>query len=134
MATATHAEMHAEHRNWSTEHAMWRDEIQLWREELQKARSELSSLEAILRDHEQALDAHLETISEHEAAEHEHEQALAAYRSESADEKLVRMAPIHESEAKRHRQQRDAHERVKKHQHTLMARWSLLLKALREAM
>jgi hypothetical protein len=74
-------------------------------------------------------------VRSHEGELREHEEALARYEQGGpGEERLIGMARHHNAEAARHARQRDAHERAKKHQHTVMARWSLLLRALGEAM
>ena len=133
--TSIHAAMHSEHRHWGGDLAAWRDDIDLWQHEIEKALGDLEGLERALRGHAKALRDHAEQVRSHEEELREHEEALARYEQGGpGEERLIAMARHHQAEAARHARQRDAHERVKKHQHTVMDRWSLLLRALGEAM
>ncbi len=133
--SSSHAAMHSDHRHWGCEIAAWRDDVGLWQHEIDKALSDLAGLERTLRGHAEALRGHAEQIRSHEEELREHEEALARYEHGGpGEEKLIGMALYHNAEAALHDRQREAHERIKKHQHTVLARWSLLLRALGEAM
>lgn len=134
MSISTNAEMHAEHRLWSSEHAMWRDDIELWRKEHQQVLADLTRLVQVLKTHDHALAAHLSDINTHQAAEQTHERALAGSSPGNATENLAEMAAKHQAEAYHHRQQREAHERIKKHHHSVIARCSMLFKAIPDPM
>lgn len=134
MASPMRETMHTEHRFSKSEHAMWHEDARLWREEIQRAMADLGRFEEIRREHKRTLDAHVEAIRTHEARQLEHEGALAAPESGTPSGELDRLASIHQAEADHHRQQRDAHERTKRHHHNRIARWSLLTRALEEPM
>jgi hypothetical protein len=129
MATA-HLEMHSEHRQWLSDNALWRDEAVLWQNEIDNALKEMKKLEDALRDHRKELNNHLATISAEEKIVAEHECALADFEKGGPGDSLVSMARTHKQTADNHSQQRQAHERLKKHHHTVIAYWSLLLKSL----
>jgi chromosome segregation ATPase len=133
--SSTHAAMHSDHRHWGCEIANWCDDVGVWRHEIEKALADLAGLERILRAHVGALRDHAEQIRSHEQDLTEHEEALARYEQGGpGEERLIGLALHHNAEAAHHDRQREAHERIKKHQHTVLARWSLLLRALSEAM
>jgi hypothetical protein len=60
----------------------------------------------------------------------EHEHALAEFERGGPGDELLVMAKSHKENAEQHAQQREGHERLKKRHHTVVAHWSLLLKAL----
>jgi septal ring factor EnvC (AmiA/AmiB activator) len=104
----------------------WRPE-----DELKTAVSDLKRLESALRAQQATLEAHRRAVAAHERHLAGHEHALAEFeRGAAANNDLLTMAKDHRQEVPRHAQQREAHERLKRRQHTLMAHWSLLLKAL----
>lgn len=135
MGTNSRSTMHAEHVLWDFEHSTWSSEAEAWRREVGKAIAELQDIRAMLEDHEGALDAHLDAIAKHQQSEQEHKEALETDEilsgSSSCDDP---MADVHSRESNRHRQQREAHERMKCHQHTIMTTWSIMMEALRRAM
>ncbi len=131
MTAETHTAMHAEHGRWRDEVGLWKDEIDVWEDELKKAVADLKRLELALRAQQATLEAHWRGVAAHEGHLDGHEHALAEFeRGGPGSNDLLTMAKDHRHEAPRHAQQREAHERVKRAQHTLMAHWSLLLKAL----
>lgn len=130
MSDNIHADMHIDHRHWLSEHAMWREDIELWRKEIRQACKDLKGVSAVLDEHDKALQAHTEAIAGHEQSLTDHESALADYERGGQGDKLVVMAKDHKKSASRYEQQRDAHERIKKHHHTIIAQLSMLLKAL----
>jgi hypothetical protein len=134
MSGNVHAAMHAEHKQWANEAALWRDDVGVWLEEIRSALADLGRLEAILRQHEKALKSHAAAVRLHEQGQKRHEHLLAEHERGGTEEQLVALSKAHLQEAARQAEQRGAHERVKKHQHTVMARWALLLRALGEAM
>jgi hypothetical protein len=125
--------MHHEHRQWLSENDLWRCDIGSWQEELRRAVVGLKEIEAALKEHETALQTHAAAIRlrEQELATHEH--ALAEYERGEAGAELLGLARTHKAEAAKHAQQRDAHERIKRHHHEVIAKMSLLHKALAKA-
>ena len=113
---------------------MWRDDIELWLKECQHVLVDLGRVREALQSHELAINAHFAAVQKHETAEQTHEQLLAGSTPGSARENLAEMAAEHQVEASHHQLQREAHERIKKHHHTMIARCSLLLKATQDSM
>lgn len=134
MAAPTQSEMHAEHSLWSNEHSKWRDDIKLGREEHQKMMAGSNQIEEFLSKHERALETYRAALERHEVNEKEHEEAFAAQVPGVENKNLDRLASLHHTEAEHHRRQCEAHEEMKKYQHMVVDRWSLLFKGLQEAM
>jgi hypothetical protein len=133
MTNATNAKMHDDHRLWNSEHSMWMDDIQLWRNEHTKMLTEFQNVHELLQQHQVALESHCEAIQNHEKADGEHELELAGQESGAKPTIGDQMTKTHLSTAKCHAQQREDHERIKRHHHSVIARWSLLLKGMRES-
>lgn len=130
MNVVDHAQMHRDHCQLRSEDDLWRLEIAAWQRELQAAVEDLSKLEAALKDHEKALQVHAGAIRicECEAGEHEH--ALAAFEKGGGGEELIDMAKAHQAEISQHELRRGVHERIKRHHHSMMAQWNMLVKAI----
>ena len=124
--------MHSEHRQWLSDDSMWRDDLALWRKEIDESLDELGKLEDALHAHRANLQIHLDTFMAGEKEQEAHEHALAEFeRGDTRNElQLLAMAKAHKKHADEHVQQRQAHERLKKLHHTMMAHWALLFKAL----
>jgi hypothetical protein len=145
MTAGTHADMHAEHRLWRGDFSLWREEMGVWQAELNRVGADLERLapalpsqhlmrlRVVLRTHREVFDAHRAAIDTHDRHVENHEAALARFeKGGPANNDLLNLAKDHQREIPRHAKQREAHERLKKCQRTLMARWPLLLKALAE--
>jgi hypothetical protein len=131
MTTAL-ADMHNEHQHWLSDNAFWRDEVAVWQRELDDARQGLLRLEGVLRDHRSSLHDHLDTIAAEEHARQELQRTLAELGKGRSPEELeeLLLAMNHKRNTGGHAQQRDVHEKLKKRHHTVMAHWSLLVRAL----
>lgn len=127
--------MKIEHQLWNKEHSAWRSDTKSWRGDIKAMIAELSDIKAMLKEHDAALQSHLATIGEHEKQERKHEEALKVKsiigESKKSEGPFVE---IHAKESQAHDLQRDAHERMKKHQYTIVGRWGLVRDALRAAM
>lgn len=132
MSSTSHIDMHREHIGWRKEDAFWRDELAIWEREIHQAIKELPRLEKALRDHAERLRKHAASIRLYEQDFAKHEHALIEYEQGEAPEVLIEMAGAHRHEFDKHIEQRKVHEEVKRQQHALMAKWSLLLTALVE--
>ncbi len=130
MASTTYATMHSDHRQWSSDNDMWRCDISKWQEDLKRGIAELRKSEPGFREHETALRVHAAAIRlrGQELAEHEH--SLAEYARGENEAKLSFLAKAHEKEAAKHLQQREAHERIKRHHRDLIAHVRSLHNAL----
>jgi hypothetical protein len=128
MTDTTNQDLHADHRLWLSDLSLWQDDLREWRDELGRALDDLREAEAALRAHAQGLDQHGVAMDQEAEGIRQHECGIAL--TERAGAGLT--AGPHEAQAARHPQRRDAHERLKRYHHTLIARVSLLLKAIRE--
>jgi hypothetical protein len=109
---------------------MWRDDLVIWEREIEQALADSKQLEDALRAHRKALQDHLEATGAQEQTLYKHERALAEYERGGPGEDLLPMAKVHKENAEKHAKHAAAHERLKRHHHTVMAHWSLLLEAL----
>ncbi len=131
MTLATAEQLHADHRYWEEEIAMWREDIAMWREERQKRMAEL---EQAIGAHAAALEQHAEDIVQHEADTVQHEHFLAELLKSggpNGDDAEEAWQETHADEQARHAGQRDAHERIKRHHHTAMAKMAVVIAALK---
>jgi hypothetical protein len=133
MTTLTHADMHHQSRFWQNEEALWRDDIRAWEEELTQTLAEAERLNAALSNHEKTLRSHAAAIRLHGQDEATHVHALAEYERGGLGADMLGLAHEHQEKINMHIRQRQAHERIKRRHHTVMAHWRLLLKALAEA-
>jgi hypothetical protein len=122
--------MHRDHCQLRSEDDLWWLEIAAWQQELQSALKDLSKLEAALKDHEKSLEIHAAAIRSYEQDVGEHEHALAAFEQGGSGGELVDLAKAHGDEISQHQRRRQAHERIKRHHHSMMAQWNLLLRAI----
>lgn len=127
---ASHLVLHREHKRWMSENTMWRQDIAAWQRELKQARADLAEIEKALRAQEKALQTHAAAIRCYEQNMAEHEHALAEFERGQSGDKLLAMSASHEKEAKKHYQQRQAHERVKAYQHKLVGHCQALCKVI----
>jgi YD repeat-containing protein len=135
MVYKTEPDMRAEHELWSTEHASWGRDTEEWKREISHAIEELVDVKGLLEDHQAALNVHLESIRQHEATETEHERVLIMSDVlKTPPEHPDLMTSVHNDEATKHSQQRDAHERMKRHHRSFVTTWSLMVEALRRAL
>ena len=124
MTDSVNQDLHADHRVWLADLSLWQDDMAEWRAELGKALENLREAESALRAHAQGLDEHQVELDREEEAIRQHECGIALAGRAGLD------ATPHDSQAARHPQRRAAHERLKKYHHTVLARVSLLLKAI----
>jgi len=133
MATVTHESMHRDHQKWLSDNGMWRCDISAWQQEFKSAAADLKAIESALKQHEQALQTHAAAIRLRERELDAHEHALAEYQRGETGAALMSVVKTHQPEAAKHAQQNDAHERIKRHHHEVLAQVSLLRKALAKA-
>ncbi|WP_182868156.1 hypothetical protein [Stieleria mannarensis] len=137
MATevSTFATMRADHRHWDHDHTNWLQDIAQWQQEHQQAVAQLKQMEELIRMHGEAVQNHAEVIEQHQCVERKHDQAMFGYvtgASNEHDEEAF--AEEHARRARQHETQSQAHERIKKHHHTVMAQLSLLKQAMESGM
>ena len=132
MTTATTEAMHADHRVWAMSLSQWQDDLALWHQELIRAGEELRKAGAILDAHASGLDAHARLLRRETEEVEDHEHLMACVARHQADHDRVAQAGGHDAEATRYTRLRDAHERLKRYHHQLMAKVSVLAKAVAE--
>jgi hypothetical protein len=131
----TYPGMQADHRQWDYIHSTWRVDIERWRGEHEASLLQLAKLQEMIRQHGEALESHAKAIERHQESLRDHGRAMSSYQGHGAGEPLQEtMASKHRENAERHEMHRDAHERIKKHHHTVMAHLTMLKTALEAAM
>ncbi len=123
MSTSIQEKFHRQHRQWQGDHATWRADIDAWRGELRAARAALAEVEDMLRDSLEGLETHADAVWEGAQRVRAHELVL---RQEA-------MTGDHR-QAARHERLADAHARIKRHHHTVVAEVMKLLTRARAAM
>lgn len=132
MTAAIHNAMHHDHRNWESETQFWRDNIAEWQRELTHARDRVKELEAAIRMQEETLRHYAASIRLDEQQADEHEHALAEFERGGLGENLLELSQKHDVEAKRHAEQREKHEQLKRRQHRFISHLQLLVDSLEE--
>ena len=134
MTTATNEAMHADHRTWALAMSQWDDDLALWHNELIQAGESLRQAGAALDAHGGGLDSHRRLLHREAEEVEDHEHLMACVARHQADHDRVAQAGGHDAEAARYRRLLDAHERLKRYHHQLMAKVSVLAKAVAEPM
>lgn len=132
MTAAIHNAMHQDHRLWEGEIQFWRDNIAEWQKELSHARGRIQELEAAIRAQEEALRQYAASIRLDEQQTDEHEHALAEFERGGLGENLLELSTKHLAEAKRHAEQREKHEALKRRHHRFIARCDALVDSLKD--
>ncbi|HVK11432.1 MAG TPA: hypothetical protein VM597_21865 [Gemmataceae bacterium] len=125
MTSTLNQDLHADHRAWLADLSLWQDDVREWRAELGRALDDLRAAEGLLRAHAQGIDEHAVELDAEEEAVRQHECGIVLVERAGGLE-----AGPHDDQAARHPRRREAHERLKKYHHTVLARVSLLLKAI----
>lgn len=128
MEQLDHLQIHHEHKLWDSDLQMWSLDLKMWNEESQALNHALAFINEAVKKHEEALAFHLKSLMEHQDKLHNHEKDITILvEGTPLDTKLQEE---HADEAKRHEVYRDAHERLKRYHHMLMALTKGLKKAL----
>jgi hypothetical protein len=134
MTTATNEAMHADHRTWAMALSQWQDDLALWHRELIQAGEELRQAGAVLDAHAGGLDSHARLLRREAEEVEDHEHLMACVARHQADHDRVAQTGGHDAEAARYARLREAHERLKRYHHQLLAKVSVLAKAVAEPM
>lgn len=135
MSKTIQQKMHVQHRQWQSDSDTWRSDIDEWNKELRVALGDLREVEDMLRDSLDALAAHADSVWEGEQRRCAHELALREEAKSGAEKKTDKgWAKIHREHAARHGRMADAHARIKKYQHKVVAEVMRLLRAARKGM
>ncbi len=129
---ADHQAMHAAHACWQNDNALWHEELKLWQDELAETRRELADVSAAIERHAKKLVEHgaALTLYGQEAPVHDH--ALAEFERGSSGQALPELAGKHQEAEQQHAAIRSVHEQLKRRHHRLVARCSLVHKAIGE--
>jgi hypothetical protein len=130
MTNINNLQMHQEHQTWKSDDDMWRDDVRVWEEEVQAAQKDIARVQAALAEHLRILQKHAAAIRLYEGNCDRHEHAIVNCERGSAAAQSEAMKEAHPCEADKHEDLRAAHERIKRHHHTRLAHWNLLVKAL----
>lgn len=123
--------MHTDHQQWQKEHQTWRNEIDHWRKGHTAVLSVLAELQDAIRRHEEALANHVQEIEQIALGLDEHEQSMHAYECQGTGlEQQEPMTKSHQLQEDRQIYQRNVHERIKRHHHTVMTQLAMLKAAL----
>jgi hypothetical protein len=134
MSKNTVKTMHSDHVQWDSNLSLWKDELVLWQQELFRAVEDLKKVEVALQAHAGVLENYDATLKHREKAIQQHEAVLAGCEQgcvAKGREAGSRMEE-HKEAKDRYPHQREEHETLKKHHHTLIARVNMLLKAIAE--
>lgn len=123
----THTAAHKDHQQWQNENAMWRDDTQQWQKEHQAALQELT---AAIKCHTDALNDHLGSIGQHETNVLESERIIADSERAGTPTTDKGHTEPHQQEARQQAQLREAHERIKRHHYSAMAKLAVVTKAM----
>lgn len=135
MSTSIQEKFHRQHRQWQGDHVSWRVDIDAWRGELRAAQATLAEVEDMLRDSLEALEAHADAVWESTQRARAHELALRQEAMTGEPHKSDRQwVAVHHRQAARHERLADAHARLKRHHHAVVAGVMKLLKRARAAM
>ena len=135
MSKTIQQKMHAQHRQWQSDSETWRSDIDEWKKELRVALGDLREVEDMLRDSLDALAAHADSVWESEQRRCSHELELREeFISGTAKKTDKAWGKTHREHAARHERLADAHARIKKYQHQVVAEVMRLLRAARKGM
>lgn len=134
MTVDPHAVLLADRRHWLNDLTRWQHDLSTWRQELASAIAELRRAEVALEDHRRALESYGDELQGEKDILVEFEVAVGDFESGESVPGAVTPAEMHEVRAGRHPHLWDAHERLKKYHHSVVAKITMLLKALAEPM
>ncbi|MGD2075242.1 MAG: hypothetical protein PVI91_00855 [Gammaproteobacteria bacterium] len=133
MSKTVQQKMHEQHLQWDRDTQTWRSDIEQWKSELQAAVRDLDTIAEAMRDSLLALENHGDTVWEHVQRLKAHELVVDEEAKEGANRTDREWATRHEAESSRHDRLSDAHERIKRHQHGMVAEVKRLLERMMEA-
>jgi len=135
MSKTIQQKMHAQHRQWQSDSETWRSDIDEWNKELRVALGDLREVEDMLRDSLDALAVHADSVWESEQRRGAHELALREEIQTGVKRKTDKAwAKVHRQHAARHERLVDAHARIRKYQHKVVAEVMRLLRVARKGM
>lgn len=135
MSKSIQEKLHRQHRQWQGDYETWRADIDAWRRELRSAQAALADVEEALRDLLDAMEVHADVVWENEQRARAHELALSQEAMTGETRKTDKLrAAAHHRQAAQHERLADAHVRIRRHQHSVVAGIMRLLKRAGAAM
>jgi len=135
MSRTIQQKLHAQHRAWQSDHEAWLIDINEWKKELRTALADLREVEDMLRDSLDGLEVHADALWEEWQRLRAHELALGKEVMAGERKKTDKQwAAIHHRQLARHERTVDAHTRIKKYQHAVVAEIVRLVKQARRGM
>ena len=133
MSKSIHQKMHEEHVRWQNDLEAWQADIDQWKKALKKSVDDVATINDALSDALTALENYADSVWEHAQRLKAHEGIVSqeARAGENATDK--EWAHSHEAESSQHARLTDVHQRIKHHQHAVVAEVQRLLDKLLEA-
>ncbi|MCG8322646.1 MAG: hypothetical protein MI921_24310 [Cytophagales bacterium] len=128
----TQLSMHQDHTVWESEIRMWQEDLKFWKKELNQLKEDLIVIASAAEKHLEATDHHEKSIAEHHSFLQKHETDLSILLENTGLDR--ELAARHLNEQQKHNLQKDAHERIKKYHHTIVALCKALRKAIEHAL
>ena len=129
----TFPDMQADYRLWDHAHSIWRIDNEGWRGEHETALLQLAKLHQVVRQHGKSLESHAQAIEDHQKDLRDQDRAMSEYQNQGEPLQET-MVSKHLELAERYKMQHKAHERIKKHHHSVMAHVMMLRAAIEAAM
>ena len=133
MSKPVHQKMHQQHVEWSKATDTWQTDIDHWKTGLQKALGDLDAIREAMQDSLTALQHHADSVWEHQQRLKAHEAVVCEEAKAASNQTDKGWAATHDAESSRHERLGDAHERIKHHQHDVVAEVKRLLGKMMEA-
>ena len=133
MSKTVHQKMHQQHVAWGKAVEAWQVDIGHWKTGLREALRDLDVIREAMQDSLTALEHHADSVWEHQQRLRAHEAVLGAEARAASNQTDRDWAATHEAESSRHERLGDAHERIKHHQHGVVAEVRRLLATLMQA-
>ena len=125
--------MHQQHVEWSKAIEAWQVDIEHWKKDLRAALQELETIREAMQDSLTALDNHSDSVWEHQQRLKAHEAVVCEEAKSASNQTDKSWAVTHDAESSRHERLDDAHQRIKHHQHGVVAEVKRLLGRMMEA-
>jgi hypothetical protein len=134
MSDSVERRMHQEHLQWHADAESWRADVDIWKRELQDAVRDLDTIMSAVNDSLLALGNHGDAVWEHMQRLQAHEFVVDGELKRGSESTDQDWAGIHEGESARHERLGQAHQRIRQHQHGMIAEVKHLLEKMMEAM
>jgi hypothetical protein len=133
MSKTVHQKMHQQHVEWDKAAETWQGDISHWKKGLEAALLDLDAIREAMQDSLIALGHHADSVWEHQQRLKAHEAVVCEEAKAASNQTDKAWAETHDAESSRHQRLGDAHERIKRHQHGVVAEVKRLLGKMMEA-